>query len=150
MNFRGIKKRLPSPKVFKQPINKGTKSMERQLRNRLHDGNRLDPRPRVGRQRQEALELRRATKPRPIYCITAPLGFVRRQVGAGSVYANLWQSDKYYRVGSCTCQGVEITIKWNADSKGELARTLHESGSLVFTPSAESGSLVAMFNGATR
>ena len=124
--------------------------MERQLRNRLHDPIREDARPRVGRQRQEALELRRATKPRPTFTIVAPLGYVKRQAGAGSVYANLWQSDKYYRVGSCTCQGGEITIVWNADSKGELVRTLHDSGSLVFTPSAESGSLVAMFNGATR
>lgn len=146
MNFRGVKKRLPSPRVFKQPLSKGTK-MERQLRSHIGAPLRGDPRQRIGRQRQESLSLRRTMRPEPTYCINAPLGFVRRQAGAGSVYAALWTSGKFYAVGRCTCQGSEITIVWNADERGRLAQELHEYGRLVFTPSKEAGSLVAVFNG---
>jgi hypothetical protein len=124
--------------------------IDRQIRNHHSEPLRGDPRQRIGRQRQESLSLRRTMRPEPTYSITAPLGYVRRQAGAGSVYAALWASGKYYAVGRCTCQGNEITIVWNADERGRLAQELHEYGRLVFTPSKEAGSLVAVFNGTRR
>ena len=115
--------------------------MDRQLRNHHSDPIRQDPRPTIGRQRQESLALRRMTRPRPVFTITAPLGFVRRQAGAGSVLMR--QPDGLHCVGSCTCRGIEVSIVWNEDDAGQRASSLHDAGRLVFSPGADAGSLIA-------
>lgn len=116
--------------------------MERQLKNYLNDTPKPDNRPRVGRRRQESLALRRQAL-HEITNINVPPGFVPMQAGCGAVFASLWEPEKFYSVGSCTCQGKTLTVLWNPDSKGDQVRSLHDEGKLVFDSAHERGSVIA-------
>jgi hypothetical protein len=117
--------------------------IDRQIRNHHSDPIREDTGHRIGRQRQDTLALRRVMKPEPSYTISMPNGYVR-QVGEGSVFAPLVPGGTAFSVGTCTCEGSEIAIRWNADKAGQYAAALHEAGKLVFVPGEKAGSLVAM------
>ena len=147
MNFRGLKKRLPSPRVFKQPLSKGNHVMERQLRNHVGEPLRGDPRPRIGRNRQESLSLRRTMRPEPKFEIDIPLGFSQRS-GSGSIVASLWVDKVKHVVGRYTVERGKLVIDFTGD-KGEVARELHSCGRLIYSAGSD-GSLVAWFVAETR
>ncbi|MBU6239850.1 MAG: hypothetical protein KGQ51_18695 [Planctomycetes bacterium] len=121
--------------------------MERQLRNHHQEPLRGDPRPRIGRNRQESLSLRRTMRPEPKFEIDPPLGFSQRS-GSGSIVSALWVDKVRHVVGRYTVERGKLVIDFTGD-KGEVARELHSCGRLIYSAGSD-GSLVAWFVAETR
>jgi len=141
MNYRH-RKRLPSKPSSQPHLLKGN-FMERQLRNHHSDPIREDNRPRVGRQRQEALELRRQSRPQSKYEITIPLGFSSR-LGSGFIVAALWADKVRHVVGMYTFDQGRLIVYFNGNARGDIARSLHDSARLTYS-AGDNESLVAWF-----
>jgi len=114
--------------------------MERQIKSRLNEPLKPDPRPRVGRSRQEALFKRRQSNPETSV-ISPPTNFKRAR--SGTIFAALWQCDKSYSIGTVSFDGTALTLNFNDDPKGRQVRSLLESGQLAFDAAVEAGSILA-------